>query len=42
MRGGMTMNFLTRLKSGLSKSSGKLTGGIAGIFTKRKLDDAFA
>ena len=31
--------WLTRLKSGLSKSSGKLTGGIAGIFTKRKLDN---
>ena len=34
------MNFLTRLKSGLSKSSGKLTGGIAGIFTKKRLDAA--
>jgi len=33
------MNFLTRLKSGLSKSSGKLTGGISDIFTKRKIDD---
>ncbi|MFW0776707.1 MAG: signal recognition particle-docking protein FtsY [Rickettsiales bacterium] len=34
------MNFLTKLKSGLSKTSGKLGGGITGIFTKRKLDDA--
>ncbi len=32
--------WLKRLKSGLSKSSGKLTGGIAGIFTKRRLDNA--
>jgi len=28
-----------RLKAGLSRSSGKLGDGIAGIFTKRKLDD---
>jgi fused signal recognition particle receptor len=34
------MNFLNKLKSGLSKTSGKLSGGITGIFTKRKLDDA--
>lgn len=34
------MNFLSRLKTGLSKSSGKLSGGITDIFTKRKLDDA--
>lgn len=34
------MNFLKRLKSGLSKSSGKLGGGISAIFTKRKLDNA--
>ncbi len=27
-----------KLKSGLSKSSSKLSGGIAGIFTKKKLD----
>lgn len=32
------MNFLSRLKSGLSKSSAKLGDGITGIFTKRKLD----
>lgn len=32
--------WLDRLKSGLSKSTTKLTDGIAGIFTKRKLDDA--
>ncbi len=31
-------SWLQRLRQGLSKSSGKLTGGIAGIFTKRKLD----
>ncbi len=29
-----------RLKAGLTRSSDKLGGGIAGIFTKRKLDDA--
>ena len=32
-------NWLNRLKSGLSKSTTKLTDGIAGILTKRKLDD---
>ncbi len=32
--------WMGRLKSGLSKSTAKLTSGIAGIFTKRKLDDA--
>jgi fused signal recognition particle receptor len=32
------MSFLARLKSGLTKSSSKLTDGIAGIFTKKKLD----
>lgn len=31
--------WLARLKDGLSKSSSKLTEGITGIFTKRKLDD---
>jgi fused signal recognition particle receptor len=30
--------WLARLKQGLSKSSGKLSGGITGIFTRRKLD----
>jgi fused signal recognition particle receptor len=34
------MSFLSRLKSGLSKTSGKLSSGITGIFTKRKLDNA--
>lgn len=34
------MNFLVRLKTGLSKTSGKLGDGITGIFTKAKLDDA--
>lgn len=32
--------WLSRLRSGLQKSSGKLSEGIASIFTKRKLDDA--
>lgn len=32
------MNFLARLKSGLAKTSGKIGGGITGIFTKKKLD----
>jgi fused signal recognition particle receptor len=32
-------NWFSRLKEGLSKSSSKLTDGITGIFTKRKLDD---
>ncbi len=34
------MSFLAKLKSGLSKTSGKLGGGISAIFTKRKLDSA--
>jgi len=32
--------WFARLRSGLSKSSKKLVGGITGLFTKRKLDDA--
>jgi len=32
------MSFLARLKSGLSKSSGKIAGGITGIFTKARLE----
>jgi fused signal recognition particle receptor len=32
--------WLQRLKSGLSRSSGKIGDGITGIFTKRKLDEA--
>ncbi len=32
--------FFARLKEGLSRSSNKLTDGVAAIFTKRKLDDA--
>ncbi len=32
-------SWLDRLRSGLSKSTSKLTDGIAGIFRKRKLDD---
>ncbi|MEL7543813.1 MAG: signal recognition particle-docking protein FtsY [Pseudomonadota bacterium] len=31
--------WFSRLKSGLSRTSSRLTGGVAGIFTKRKLDD---
>ena len=31
--------WFTRLKKGLKKSSGAMSGGITGIFTKRKLDD---
>jgi fused signal recognition particle receptor len=32
-------SFFTKLKSGLSRSTEKLTGNIAATFTKRKLDD---
>ena len=32
-------SFFSRLKSGLSRSAAKITGGITGVFTKRKLDD---
>jgi fused signal recognition particle receptor len=32
--------WFSRLKQGLSRSSAKLTDGITGIFTKRRLDDA--
>ncbi|MGZ8995638.1 MAG: signal recognition particle-docking protein FtsY [Rhodospirillales bacterium] len=31
--------WLSRLRRGLSRSSDKLTGGITGLFTRRKLDD---
>lgn len=34
------MNFLKKLKSGLSKTSSKISSGITGIFTKKKLDTA--
>ena len=33
------MGWMQRLRAGLSRSSGALTGSITGIFTKRKLDD---
>ena len=33
------MSWIKKLTSGLSKSSTKITEGITGIFTKRKLDD---
>lgn len=36
----MASGFFGRLKAGLSRSAAKLTGGIAEVFTKRKLDDA--
>ncbi|MHB1303056.1 MAG: signal recognition particle-docking protein FtsY [Acidiphilium sp.] len=36
----MALGFLSRLKSGLTRSTQKLTTGIADTFTKRKLDDA--
>jgi len=32
------MSFLAKFKSGLSKSSGKITEGVTAIFTKRRLD----
>src|SRR5688572_6096685 len=35
----MSEGWLSRLKGGLGKSSDKLTQGIAGIFTKEKLDE---
>ncbi|MEM9751027.1 MAG: signal recognition particle-docking protein FtsY, partial [Pseudomonadota bacterium] len=31
--------FFSRMRDGLAKSSAKLSGGVASIFTKRKLDD---
>ncbi len=34
------MSWLAKLKSGLAKSSSKLTSGITDIFTKKKLDEA--
>lgn len=34
------MGWFARLKAGLTKTSAKLTEGIVGVFTKRKLDDA--
>ncbi|MGK9165548.1 signal recognition particle-docking protein FtsY [Inquilinus limosus] len=38
--GAPKKGWFARLKEGLSRSSAKLTEGITGIFTKRKLDDA--
>ncbi len=35
----MKKGWLSRLREGLTKSTTKLTDGISGIFTKRKLDD---
>ncbi|HUY69141.1 MAG TPA: signal recognition particle receptor subunit alpha, partial [Alphaproteobacteria bacterium] len=32
--------WLSRLRAGLARSSDKLTDGIGGIFTKRRLDEA--
>lgn len=34
------MSLLSRLKAGLSRSSGKITEGVSSIFTKKKLDEA--
>jgi len=36
----MALGFLSRLKEGLTRSTQKLTEGIAAAFTKRRLDDA--
>ena len=36
----MALGFLGRLKEGLSRSTQKLTGGLAASFTRRTLDDA--
>ena len=33
-------DWISRLKSGLSRSSGKISGGISDLFTKKKLDQA--
>ena len=33
-------DWISRLKSGLSRSSGKISGGISDLFTKQKLDQA--
>ncbi|WP_342629090.1 signal recognition particle-docking protein FtsY [Nguyenibacter vanlangensis] len=35
----MALGFFSRLKAGLSRSTQKLGGGIAAVFTRRKLDD---
>ncbi|RFD18753.1 signal recognition particle-docking protein FtsY [Komagataeibacter melaceti] len=35
----MALGFFSRLKAGLSRSTQKLSGGIAAVFTRRKLDD---
>jgi fused signal recognition particle receptor len=37
---GEKKSWLGRLKAGLSRSAGKLAGGITGLFTTRKLDQA--
>ncbi len=36
--GGEAKGWLGRLRAGLDRSSGKIAGGIKGVFTKRKLD----
>jgi fused signal recognition particle receptor len=38
--GGEKQGWFGRLRQGLSRSSTKLSEGITGIFTKRKLDQA--
>ncbi len=35
----MALGFFSRLKEGLARSTQKLTGGLAGVLTRRKLDD---
>ncbi len=37
---GAKRGWLSRLKTGLARSSNRISDGIAGIFTRRKLDDA--
>ncbi|MBO6037163.1 MAG: signal recognition particle receptor subunit alpha, partial [Acetobacter sp.] len=36
----MALGFFSRLKQGLSRSTQKLTSGLSGMFTRRKLDEA--
>ena len=33
-------DWISRLKSGLGRSSGKISKGLSGLFTKQKLDQA--
>ena len=38
--GNEDRDWISRLKAGLSRSSGKISGGISDLFTKQKLDQA--